>query len=236
MRHIHLCLGYMNTLTEVIKLFEGLLNTNIDFTQKEWEMLVDNEFMKREGDDGMMSSLVKLRGVFSRARSQSDDPETLIVEVKEVRETLNKMVKMQFARLHEFESSTTSSTRESIMMEWQDAAFQCAYGIGMVVAVICDCILSALEPKNTEVLDELEHYGKEILDLAEKASKYKPLGANYMALCLGAAWVGTSDPQMKVSIEKAWIKHGGDFAGGLDVMPVGEMEWTSRQLRLLDLD
>ena len=218
-------------------LFEGLLNDKIDLTPEEWSMLIDTTYTGSKHEDNMMSTIGRLRTLLQRARrnratkAQSHD---VVDELWHCHDVLKGVVAGQKERLLGYEAlfvDDATKPVEGIV----HAALQAAYGIGMVVAIVGNTILRALDPEDTLLIVESTQMAVDTLALADAASRYRPLGSGYIALCLGAAWVGVIDEDLKAKLEAKWMEWGPDFIGGLDKVPIREMNWTQRQLLLLDI-
>lgn len=77
---------------------------------------------------------------------------------------------------------------------------------------------------------------EEVVDLADKAGIYRPLGASYVLLCVMAAWCSCSDFEMRVRLEEILVDYQGDTVSKSSASVEGELQSWFRRLRLLDVD
>lgn len=114
------------------------------------------------------------------------------------------------------------------------AHYQRMFGLGLFIAIFINCVLGALDSQDDSLIVESANYAIEVLDLATEAAQYRPLGANYMNLCLMAAWAGTNDKNLRSSIELALKDYEKDFyqESMMNDMP-DELETMTRRMRLL---
>lgn len=109
------------------------------------------------------------------------------------------------------------------------------YSFGLIVATIMGCVLSAFNTDDTEISSDMEYFSLELITLAESAKRFRPLGSSYMRLCLGAAWIGTSDHLARSMAEKLLVEYMEDFETGYSLEKmIPEFERMSRHLRLID--
>ena len=148
-------------------------------------------------------------------------------------QTVKTMVTVQRERLKMFETGRSISSEVPHGTRIH-SAYQGAYGIGLVIALAYNCVLSSLYPEDIELILDSTSFVADVLLVATSVRRYKPLGSTYVALCLGAAWVGTKDPKTKAAVEKIWEDCGDDFPPGLQKPQVRELKWTERQLRIFD--
>lgn len=218
------------------QLFEGILNHKIDFSPREWQMLVNVNSRGDTPEDQMMRCLAHLREFLYLRRNSGSGQDELLDHALDLRSHYQEMMYIstgQRERLHVLEKG--SSTVPEIPLSTRvHSACQAAYGVGLVIAIVYNCVLSALFPEDGELASDSAAFVADVLALARDAWKYRPLGSSYIALCLGAAWVGTTSDSMRLAVETAWEGYGRDFIPGLQKPPFTELEWTSRQLRLID--
>lgn len=218
------------------QLFEGILNHKIDFSPREWQMLVNVNSQGDTPEDQMMRCLAHLREFLYLRRNSGSGQDELLDHTLDLRSHYQEMKDIstgQRERLHVLEKG--SSTVPEIPLSTRvHSACQAAYGVGLVIAIVYNCVLSALFPEDGELASDSAGFIADVLALARDAWKYRPLGSSYIALCLGAAWVGTTSDSMRLAVETAWEGYGRDFIPGLQKPPFTELEWTSRQLRLID--
>lgn len=107
-------------------------------------------------------------------------------------------------------------------------------GFGLAIGIAFNCVLSTLSPDNTMGLlrQDNERMVGEILDLEGALAAYRPLGALMVLLSLGAAYVGTTDPQTRAKI----VALGSDYQRDIDGSGCGlegeGLEWYQKQFTL----
>lgn len=113
--------------------------------------------------------------------------------------------------------------------------YQRMYALGLVIGIIMNCVLSAFDIDNTETLMlESTYYAAEILALAPAATRYRPIGAGYMTLCLTGAWAGTDDEGLRDLIEIALRDYQSDFLIRKTPRHLGnQLEEITNQMRSL---
>ncbi|KAK5937803.1 hypothetical protein PMZ80_009932 [Knufia obscura] len=219
-------------------LFESMFNERIDLSPQEWRLLVDASFREATPEDEMMRCISHLRDFLRQYRKARHDQGVLLDLVSELQvhyRTMQGLLADQRERLGAYEADNAAHFKSSITTRVH-SGYQSAFGVGLVIAIAYNCVLSGLSPDDTGLISDSASFVADVLDLAKNACRYRPLGSSYIALCLGAAWVGTMDVNAKLAVERAWDDYGGDFAPGLEKPPIAELEWTTRQLRLQDAD
>lgn len=80
------------------------------------------------------------------------------------------------------------------------ALYQRGYGLGIFVAIILNCIMTALDTHVDELNLEAAIWAEEVLDIAHQAQIYRPLGAGYVIISLLAAFAGATDPRTRSQV------------------------------------
>lgn len=88
-----------------------------------------------------------------------------------------------------------------------------AYVLLLALALIINGLLRALDPLDITLLEDSIVFTDEVMMIAESMSKYRPLGAGFVPICLTAAWAATSDPSKQAKIEEMILDYQTDFAG-----------------------
>jgi len=184
----------------------------------------------------MMRCLVHLRDFLHCRRNNPSGPGELRHYVPDLRnhyQETKDILTCQRERLAAYEKKY-SSVPEVPLSTKVHCACQAGYGVGLVIAIVYNCVLSALSPEDGDLGSDSTAFVSDVLALAKEARKYRPLGSSFVAPCLGAAWVGTTFDNMKLEVERVWEEYGGDLVSGLRKLPLTELTWISRQLRLID--
>lgn len=157
------------------------------------------------------------------------------VELRDETRSLYETCKVVVEELRkEWVAVEQPSAYATILAVHQHANCQRMYGLGLLFAIIINCVLSAFDSLDDSLLVESTYYAMEILGLAGEAARYRPIGANYMTVCLMAAWAGTNDKELRSLIEMALKDYERDFyqRSPMKDMP-GELESMTHQMRLL---
>lgn len=91
--------------------------------------------------------------------------------------------------------------------------FQAAYAMTLSLAVITNALMRIFDPENTILINDAAYFCDEIVDEAELASCYRPLGSAYAALCLVVALATAEDPRQVARVERILADYQSDFRG-----------------------
>lgn len=105
----------------------------------------------------------------------------------------------------------------------QRSRYQAGYCLVITLGLILNTLLRAFDPQNDMLAKESALYCDEIIDEAELASCYRPLGAAYMAMCLVIALAVVEDPAQHARIEMILADYQTDFK---------ETRWRDRAMWL----
>ncbi|KAF2096262.1 hypothetical protein NA57DRAFT_67772 [Rhizodiscina lignyota] len=117
-------------------------------------------------------------------------------------------LQQRVAKLEDEVSSTKTPTLPFMKLQH---AHQATYGIIMTAALILNGMLRAFEPYNYALVEDSILFTNEVLALAEKAARYRPLGAGYIPLCLMAAWATLDDTSKRAEVEMMLAVYQTDF-------------------------
>lgn len=109
--------------------------------------------------------------------------------------------------------SPTSNPQTGLPMhiEQQEARFQTGYGILLAQAIQFNCIIQTLEPRDLCLSEQLLSFVDDVIRLAKQASRYRPLGASSMPLCLVAALAAADHSDKKSQLEALLADYQTDF-------------------------
>ena len=88
-----------------------------------------------------------------------------------------------------------------------------AYVLLLALALVINGLLRALDPLDITLVEDSIVFTDEVMIIAEHMTKYRPLGAGFVPICLTAAWAATSDPEKQRRIEVMVLDYQTDFAG-----------------------
>ena len=112
------------------------------------------------------------------------------------------------------------------------ANIQRIYGIGLTAAIVMNFVLGADDADDLELPLDLMWFSTEVMTIAREATRYRPIGASYVALCLYAAWMGTENSPLRAEIEEALLDYHSDYSWSVpDYLDTRELELLLDQLR-----
>jgi hypothetical protein len=216
------------------QLFEGLFNDRIDLTTEEWKALIENELEGPTPEAQLMRALARVPEIMRRGRNTFEGE----YEHTELRDGIGSLYETSKVSLGELQKqwATTEEPDASshILVVRLHAHYQRMYGLGLVIVIILNCVLSALDTEDDDLIVESTFYATEILGLAADANRYRPLGAGYITLCLMAAWAGTNDELLRMSIGIAMKDYQDDFYKDTPIKDMdAELDSLTRRIRLL---
>lgn len=110
--------------------------------------------------------------------------------------------------------------------------YERSYGIGLVVALFFNCILSALSPMDPVIGFDATYLSEEVLVLAERGHQFRPMGSGYLLLCASVAWVATEDQELKNKLVLILEEYRSDFSVREMGFMMKEIGWVGEHLRL----
>lgn len=230
-------------------LAEALCNSRICFTPDEWRRLVENKYDGITSEGLIMRSLAKLPDIILRGRSalkEQIDLEAMVTEVNHHYLILTEML----SELHNLYRSiqeliadanspavispTASNSMPTLSIRKAHAYHQRVYGFCLGFCMVFNCILKALEPNNTDLKIQSMSFTEDVLELADQAAVYRPLGANYITLCLIAAYCCTREEKAtQAVVEGVVIDYAMDLPVDLGTLK-SDLELISGRLSLLE--
>ena len=215
------------------------MNKKIDLGVSEWKTLVANDLDGNSFEGRMMHSLACIPALVHHDRKTQSTGvkyQDLLDETRANYQTL----KADLIQLHHQTSSAQALCDDEHpqmgSVKCLHAYFQRVQGLGFTTAILLNCVLRNLgsEDSGLELESESTSFSKEILVLAESASRYRPLASSYIVLSLILAWIGTTDQVTRRSIEKAIADYSKDFPA-VRLVPTAE-EMHDLQHHLLGPD
>ncbi|KAK2736726.1 hypothetical protein FQN57_000574 [Myotisia sp. PD_48] len=192
-------------------LFEALMNRKIKFTAFEWKTLIENHLDEGTGEGQMMRCLARAPDFMRRGRlllyEETEDP-TLLRDMRTNYEQVKEVVQTFKARFSDIQENVSDKTPILSSTVLVHSLYQRSYDLALTIAIMLNCILSSIDfEQELELQLDATAFAKEILSHAASAARYKPMGSAFMLLCLGAAWVGTTDSLLRSSIETAMVEY-----------------------------
>ena len=218
--------------------FEALMKDDITFTDAEWQALVTNH-LDNDGrpEARLMYCLSRVPDFLRRGRNWRKDENSEPLLVQEVvviyemiqlgRYELKKRFLSVQKRLIDGDEQTT------LLLEAQYVLCR-VYALCLTIVIVLGCVLTAVNPFYAGLHAELHACAVEITSLAPLLETCRPLGASIMPIALGAAWVGTKDAKLHVSIETLIRDFLMDFSEGQHSdLFISSLESLERRWKLL---
>jgi hypothetical protein len=209
-------------------LFEALLNSKIRFTPEEWETLVKNELDGTSSRGSVMNSLTRAPILMHHGRialQMGTSVAELVDETGHHYSQVKSIANKLGSAYNQVRDPRTTSMR-------LHAQHQRMYGL--MVVLIFNCILSALDPGDATLELDAAEFGGAVLALADEAAVYRPLGSSYFTLCLVTAWAACRDEAMSRMLIEVLEDYRRDFSVVLLEPLEADLEKTRRILFLLE--
>ena len=187
-----------------------------------------------------MECLVQLPDLMQRGREALKRPDVSRFALLEVRSELRSLyqayqpiLKTIRERLRAIDagvaagSSLTSGVRRMIHCHHSRML-----AFGLTIGVALACVLGAIEKDSDQLREESAHMSREILELAEVVTVYRPLGALLMTVSLVAAWVGTSDTVLRARIKASLVDYLRDIRGPTAALATADLEGCLKHFTL----
>lgn len=160
-----------------------------------------------ENSNQCQADLTKLQG---EARCLRDDLEPHLSSLRQ--------------RLHAIEEIAVSGNPElNIWLGLRHCHYIRSYSLGLAIAIFINEIQVAISADPSSILKESHQFATDIVNLAEVACQYRPLGACSLGLCLIAAELGASDSGTKVAAQQLRLEYEKDFRGPEAIVPTKDL-------------
>ncbi|KAJ5424865.1 hypothetical protein N7445_010838 [Penicillium cf. griseofulvum] len=136
-------------------------------------------------------------------------PHSHLPEIFEAYMKLRKDAQNIYPYLDQFTESAGLSSR----VLGQRSRHRAAYTVVIALALLLNTILRVLDSENPMLAQESIFFCEQIINEAELASRYRPLGAAYVVPCLVVALGTAEDPRQLARIEDTLIDYQTDFRG-----------------------
>lgn len=211
----------------LIQLFDSLFNGRIMFSDEEWVAMFDSKLHELSPEGQVVQCLTRLPNLMRRTKvALTGDLEDfaklpdLRREAHSIREDLELPVSKLRERWHDNKDKSAAAAQRATSE--LGALWHChilrTYAFGLAVAIFINEGRLALYLDASEIVQESHVYALEILELANMASQYRPLGGYAMSVCLLAAEIGAADVETRESIRMLRIEYARDFRGAQEVM------------------
>jgi hypothetical protein len=167
----------------------------------------------------------------------ANDLKILQVEANQLRHELEphfRSLRDRFQASSEIEVSDTETSLKSIYHTLRSCHYIRTYALGLAIGIIANevrlaLVTSSSSPSAISILMESHGFATQIVDLANLARRYRPLGASALAVCLVAAELGAGTVEVRAETKRLRGVYDGDWRGGM----VREDEDWDKGLRLI---
>lgn len=208
-----------------LKLFEGLFNPNIQFTDDEWHFLITRHVPKITPNDvtRMIASWASLPKLTSAVRRAWISPSTTATEeFKDLLRSSTELYSTTMLTLARLRVVYAQSQQEVSDAKDKDAASiarqvfyfnQRMYYMAVFTTCYLNCIIRAMLPAGDRLQLRVEavEFAREIISLAYQAMPLRPLGSAFVPMCLIVAWFTPIDDMMREEISRLWDDYRTDF-------------------------
>ncbi|KAF3406973.1 hypothetical protein DPV78_001789 [Talaromyces pinophilus] len=215
-------------------LFEGLFNENIELDPQDWISLVGNELDQNIPEGKLMRYLANIPSILRRARAATNASEIAILrdELRPVYEASQKLLLQLHKQWADGRTLDVDNVLKNVILH---AYYQRAYGIGLLIVTIFNWVLRAFTPPFDAIglIADSTNLVTQILELAEVANRYRPLGAGYILIVLSAAWLAASNDNESVAVNILLQEYRQDFPLRATDRFMIELRWMAEQLQYL---
>ncbi|KAK3691315.1 hypothetical protein LTR37_018676 [Vermiconidia calcicola] len=216
---------------------EALWNTDIDFTESEWQDLVSNHLQNSDAAPvgNFMSCLARVPLFIRRGMVWRTDP-MLLQDVMAAFETIH-LARVEwrdrFANVQQELLDGKAGTQSLLQAQFVLCRL---YAFCLAISIIIGCVLGGVSPDYPGLEEDADACAIEILRLAQIATRYRPLGGSVITICLGVAWIGTHNVALRAALESSWKDYMRDLSvvGDID-SSISDLEMLEKKWRLIDI-
>lgn len=186
----------------------------------EWETLIQNELDDGSLDSQMLHCLSYCVLYIRRGRDVLRNgvfDSTLQTEVDIQYQRIKEIIVGMHARMMSAKVPAADKIIDMSEFDFLHAMYQRSYALGLFVAIILNCVLTALGAVDDDELNrEAADFSDEIVRIAHQAQRYRPLGAAYVIICLMAAFAASTDQLTRREIVGLIKDYQGDFQWSIE--------------------
>lgn len=149
----------------------------------------------------LMRYLASLPSIIRRGRAATNEEEIAILrdELKPVYEASQKLLLQLHKQWVDGRILYADNVLKKAILH---AYYQRAYGVGLLIVTIFNWVLRAFTPRTNamQLIADSTNLVTEILELAQVANMYRPLGSAYILIALSAAWLAASNESERDSV------------------------------------
>lgn len=181
-----------------------------------------------------MQHLAHVPNILRRARVATNANEVAILrdELKPAYAASQKLLLQLHKQWAEGRTLDPNSALKNTILH---AYYQRAYGIGLLIVTILNWLLGALTPPLDAIglIADSTNLVAQILELAQVANIYRPLGSGYVLVVLSAAWLAASNDSERVAVNMLLQDYRQDFPLRATDKFMIELKWVAEQLQYL---
>lgn len=201
---------------------------------REWELLIQNQFNHAASFEGQfMHTLSYAPGFIRRGRDVLEegifDP-TLVTEIDIQYRRMKGILNGLQSRLMTVKAPLVDDELDLTQKRFFHGVYQRGYALGLFVAIVLNCVLTALNVNAPQMNIESMQYSKEIIKIAREAHIYRPLGAAYNILCLLAAFGGATDVATRLEVVVLMEDYHRDFGWEMEPKRFKELQQAAGKL------
>lgn len=194
------------------QILESIINPRIQLNP--WlDKLIDTIASQRtaQGQSEMVGQGIPMIRILARIPDFVQHPRLYLSEVDWRYPRLKadcETVRTRLAKMTELISSPEADPQSMKMY----AHCQTAYGLALSMATILNSILRAFDQRGISLAEDSAGFVHEIITLAGRASRFRPLAASYIPVCLATGWAATDDLSRQAEMEGYLAEYQTDLA------------------------
>lgn len=178
-------------------MIEAFTNPEIDFTDQEWKDLVmGTSGLNPDMDESVVQCLGQAPRLMGRVRKAKRQPAEyaqrlpgFVAEAAQLHENIQWALHAQQQRLLTFDGPQPG---------FFHAHYTRMYSLGLSVAISISHTYACLTgDEDGQLQEEIAHYTREVIRLAEVSQPYRPLGGLVMVVSSSVAWICVADSQLR---------------------------------------
>ena len=206
--------------------------------------MFDNKQYALTPEGSAVQCLTRAPNLMRRAKATLQNPhcrpidlEILQAEANQLRYELEphlRSLRDRFQASSEIEVSDTETSSKSIYHTLRSCHYIRTYALGLAIDIVVNEVRLALatsssSPSAISILMESHGFATQIVDLANLAHRYRPLGASTLAVCLVAAELGGGTVEVRAEARRLRGMYDSDLREGM----VREEEDGDKGLKLI---
>ncbi|KAL8924496.1 MAG: hypothetical protein Q9172_002661 [Xanthocarpia lactea] len=189
----------------VYAVFDALLTDKIHFSSQEWELInVSPPEYQKVPDGRWIDCIAAIPDLLQRCKAaliMSSAPGLHLLALELETRSLLEDCKGIITTLRERLQNYDPVNKPPQLRGHVHAHFLRSLALALATGITINCVLSGLEGTSDWVCEDSSTWSEEIIDLAEHAIMYRPLGSMAMLICLRIAWMGAANSSARKEIE-----------------------------------